>query len=310
MSTVESLESTLVVTGRTSSAMAPARPDWLSPALYPFESRYLDVGGTRFHYVDEGRGPTVLFVHGAPMSSFMWRHQLGALRVSHRCVAVDLPGLGGSTTRVTRGDGFARNADALQAFVKALGLDRFTLIVHSTGGPSALEMAIRERPRLRGLVISNTFAWPLALDPGVSKMVGLVSSPIFQFLVVRLNLLARIAGRKGRRHGRFSAGERAAVLGPFRDVGARKVLANLLYGLRVETPFFQRLEARVPSLAEVPTLLLFSDEDNGYRAGFLDRFARLLPLHTEVVLHAAHFLTEDAPEAYTAALEGWLATLE
>jgi pimeloyl-ACP methyl ester carboxylesterase len=66
---------------------------------------------------------------------------------------------------------------------------------------------------------------------------------------------------------------------------------------------------RTLSRAGVPTLLLFSNEDNGYRAGFLDRFARHLPLHTAVVLpQAAHFLTEDAPERYTTALEGWLGT--
>jgi haloalkane dehalogenase len=300
--------SELVLANRVTSAITPAaRPDWLSPALFPFRSRFVDAEGTHFHYVDEGSGPTLLFVHGAPMSSFMWRHPLSVLRASHRCVAVDLPGLGGSKSLLVRGKGFARNADALQAFVRALDLDDFTLIIHSTGGPSSLEMAVRERDRLRGLVISNTFAWPLAPDPGVGTMVRIVSSRLFRFLVVRLNLLARIAARIGRRHGTFSAEERAVVLGPFRQVETRAVLANLLYGLRVETPFLTRLEGRLPELADVPTLLLFSDEDNGYRAGFMDRFARMLPSHASVVLHAAHFLTEDAPEAYTAALEGWLA---
>jgi pimeloyl-ACP methyl ester carboxylesterase len=88
-----------------------------------------------------------------------------------------VPGLGLSKTPLVRGDGFARMADALQAFVRELALDDFTLIVHATGGPSGLEMAIRERARVRGLVISNTFAWPLRDDPGLRKMVGIVSTP-------------------------------------------------------------------------------------------------------------------------------------
>jgi haloalkane dehalogenase len=206
-----------------------------------------------------------------------------------------------------RGQGFQRNADMLQELVRALGLDTFTLIVHSTGGPSALEMAVRERGRVRRLVVSNTFAWPLALVPAVSKIVRIVSSRVFAFLVVRFNLLARIAASRGRRHGTMSPGERAAVLGPFRRMESRAHLANLLYGLRAETPFFTRLEERLAALAEVPTLLLFSAEDNGYRAGFLERFARILASHTKVVLSgAAHFLTEDAPERYTAVLEEWL----
>jgi haloalkane dehalogenase len=289
-------------------AIAPARPEWLSPTAFPFESRFVTVDSTRFHYVDEGRGPTLLFLHGGPMSSFMWRHQLRSLRSSYRCIAVDLPGLGLSTTPLARGEGFARMADALQGFVQALELDDFRLIVHATGGPSGLEMAVRERSRLRGLVISNTFAWPLTRDPGLAKMVRIVSTPLFGFLVVHLNLLPRIAARGGRAHAPLDREEQAAILGPYRDVAARRHLSNLLYGLRVEAPFFARLEERLPELASVPSLLVFGGEDNGYRGGTMARFQQLLPPASAVVLpRSAHFLTEDEPEAYTEALLQWLA---
>jgi haloalkane dehalogenase len=204
------------------SALAAERPAWLSPAAFPFDSRFLSVEGTRFHYVDEGQGPALLFLHGGPMSSFMWRNQLRALRTRYRCVAVDLPGLGLSKTALAPGQAFARMADALQAFVRALELDGFRLIVHATGGPAGLQMAVRERARVRGLVLSNTFAWPLSRDPGLRTMAGIVSSRLFRFLVVRLNLLARVAARRGRRYAAFSSEERAAVLGPYRDVTARR----------------------------------------------------------------------------------------
>jgi haloalkane dehalogenase len=88
----------------------------------------------------------------------------------------------------------------------------------------------------------------------------------------------------------------------------RAHLANLLLGLRVETPFFAALEARVSALAALPSLLVFGEEDSNYKAGALDRFSRLLPASEPVVIpRAAHFLTEDAPIEYTSALEGWLA---
>src|SRR5262249_5013875 len=160
------------------------RPAWLSRSLFPFQSRFVAVEETRFHYIDEGRGPTLLFLHGGPMSSFMWRHTLGALREKYRCVAVDLPGLGPSKTALVRGECFARMADSLQGFVRALGLERFTMIVHATGAPSGLEVAVRERERLSGLAISNTFAWPLVRDPKMSTMIRVVSSRFFRFLVV------------------------------------------------------------------------------------------------------------------------------
>ena len=305
---MSSVEQAVATVPRPAATALASRPAWLPAELFPFESRFLSLDGTRFHYVDEGRGPTLLFLHGGPMSSFMWRHQLSALRERYRCVAVDLPGLGLSLTPLVRGEGFARMADALQAFARQLLPEGFTLIVHATGAPSGLEMAVRERARVRGLVISNTFAWPIAVEPGLKRMVQVVSSRPFSFLVVRLNLLARIAARMGRRHGKLSAAERAAVLGPYQDTRARAHLANLLYGLRAETPFFTRLEQRLAALADVPTLLVFGQEDNNFKAGSLDRFARLLPKSKAVVLPgAAHFLTEDSPSAYTAALRDWLA---
>jgi haloalkane dehalogenase len=285
------------------------RPPWLSRTAFPFESRFLTVGDTRFHYVDEGKGPTLLFLHGGPMSSFMWRHQLRTLRPRYRCIAVDIPGLGLTKTPLVRGEGFARMADALQAFVEALGLEDFYLVVHATGGPSGLEMAIRERARLRGVVISNTFAWPLLQDPGLGKMVKIVSTRFFGFLVVWLNLLPRIAARKGRKYSKLDVDEQAAILGPYHDVATRAHLANLLYGLRAETPFFARLQERLPTLASLPSLLIFGAEDNGFKGGTMARFQTVLRTDSTVVLpRSAHFLTEDEPEAYTAALEGWLAT--
>jgi haloalkane dehalogenase len=288
-------------------APAAARPSWLVPALFPFESRFVTAGDTTFHFVDEGRGDTLLFLHGGPMSSFMWRHPLRVLRERYRCVAVDLPGLGLSRTPVVPGHAFARMADALQAFVQTLGLGPFTLIVHATGAPSGLEMAVRERERVRGLAISNTFAWPIALDPAMRTMVRAVSSRLFSFLIVRFNLLPRVAASRGRRYGRFAPEERAAVLGPYDDLDARRHLANLLHGLRAETPFFAALETRLAALAELPALLAFGEEDSNYRAGAVDRFARRLPRSEAVTIpRAAHFLTEDAPAAYTAALAGWL----
>jgi haloalkane dehalogenase len=242
------------------------------------------------------------------MSSFMWRHPLGVLRQRYRCVAVDLPGLGSSRTPLVRGRGFERMADALGAFVRTIGLEEFTLIVHATGAPSGLEMAIRERARVRGLVISNTFAWPIALDPGMKNMVRVVSSPLFSFLVVHLNLLANVAARRGKRHGHLTTDERAAVLGPYEQAETRAHLANLLLGLRTETPFFAALEERLSRLSDLPALLIFGEADSNYKAGALDHFARLLPKSEAVVIpKAAHFLTEDAPADYTAALGAWLA---
>src|SRR5687767_257670 len=68
---------------------------WLDREAYPFDSRWLVVGaGARMHYVDEGRGDPILFVHGTPSWSFEWRHLISGLCHDYRCVAPDLVGFG------------------------------------------------------------------------------------------------------------------------------------------------------------------------------------------------------------------------
>jgi haloalkane dehalogenase len=84
----------------TPDAAAPdagARPSWLSERLYPFESRYADVAGSRVHYVEEGSGPPLLLMHGNPTWSFLYRELITGLRDRLRCIAVDYPGFGLST---------------------------------------------------------------------------------------------------------------------------------------------------------------------------------------------------------------------
>ena len=61
-------------------------PAWLSSALFPFRSRFVDVDGATLHYVDEGTGPTLLQLHGAPMWSFMYRRVIMGLRDRYRCI--------------------------------------------------------------------------------------------------------------------------------------------------------------------------------------------------------------------------------
>ena len=72
------------------------RPNWVSPALFPFESRFVEIEGSRVHYVDEGEGPVLLLLHGNPTWSFVYREVISCLRKEFRCIALDYPGYGNS----------------------------------------------------------------------------------------------------------------------------------------------------------------------------------------------------------------------
>jgi haloalkane dehalogenase len=283
-----------------------ARPPWVPAKLFPFTSRWTDIDGAHLHYVDEGSGPTLLMVPGSPMWSFMYRHPIAALRGQFRCIAIDLPGLGLAQAPLIKARAFARNAEWLRGFVHRLDLRDFVLIVHATAGPSALEMATRERERIRALVISNSFAWPLETTP-LGRFARIVGSWPFAFANINFNLLPRLTARIGRRTGRFSPQERAAILGPYRTRRTRQHLQNLIFGLRAERPMFEELGPRLAVFRRTPSLFLYGGLDNGYQAGFLDRWKQLLPSHKAVVLgESSHFVLEDEPDRYTDELKLWL----
>ncbi len=275
--------------------------------LFPYESRYLSVDGDELHYVDVGRGPTLLLVPGSPMWSFMYRGVIERLRDNFRCVAVDLPGLGHSTAEVEPGRAFARGAELLAGFVRTLDLHDITLVSHATAGPCSLAAAIEEQDRVARLVVSNTFAWPLDEMPSLAKFVRIVSSRLFGFFNIALGLLPRIAGRFGRRVSRFTAEERDAIVAPYRTIRTRRALQAYLNGLRTERSMFERLWTDLDRLRDLPALLVFGGHDNGYRAGTMERFQQKLPRHRSVVFEdSGHFLCEDEPNRFADLVHDWV----
>ena len=285
-----------------------ARPAWVSETLFPFTSRFVRIEDAQLHYVDEGTGPTLLFLHGSPMWSFMFRHTIGALRAQFRCVAVDMPGLGLSMAPVACGSEFERNSSYYRKFVQHFDLRNVTLIAHATAAPSALRMIISEQGRAAGVVITNSFAWSMRAFPSMWRFVRVVSSRPFRILNERLNLLPRLTTRIGRSSGRFGEAECAAILGPYQQPDARRHLGSLLYGLRAEVPFFEALRADLPKLRTTPLLLLYGIKDHGYQAGFLEQWKSMVPEASVTLLEkSGHFAPEDEPETYTAALSEWLA---
>ena len=101
-------------------------------ADFPFESKYLDVLGSKIHYIDEGEGEAVLFIHGSPMSNYLWRNVIPHMSGTTRCIAPDLIGMGKSGKPKIR-YGFEDSYRYLEAFIKQMGLKNITLMVHDWG---------------------------------------------------------------------------------------------------------------------------------------------------------------------------------
>jgi haloalkane dehalogenase len=135
------------------SAAEPISPE------FPFESRYVDVLGSTVHYVEQGDGPTVLFLHGNPTSSYLWRNVIPHVTAVGRCVALDLIGMGRSGKPDIEYR-FFDHARYLEAAIEALGLGELTLVLHDWGSALGFDWASRNASRVEGLVFMESFLLP------------------------------------------------------------------------------------------------------------------------------------------------------
>lgn len=126
---------------------------------FPFVSQYVDVHGSRMHYVEEGEGTTVLFLHGNPTSSYLWRNVIPHVSAEARTVAVDLIGFGRSD-RPRLEYRFQDHYRYVEGFIEALEPDDLVLVVHDWGSVLGLEYARRFPDRVRAVVMMEALIPP------------------------------------------------------------------------------------------------------------------------------------------------------
>jgi haloalkane dehalogenase len=282
---------------------------WVDRAAYPFQDRWTTLGrGDRVHYVDEGSGKTLLFVHGTPTWSFEWRHLILGLRDRYRCVAPDHLGFGLSD-RPARADYSPEwHAANLSELVDRLALEDFTLVVHDFGGPIGLPLALDDRRRVRRLVILNSWMWSLKGDAGVERAHRIVGGGLGRFLYRRANFSLRVITPSAFADRRkLTPSIHAQYLAPFADVEAREtVLWTLARALMQSDAHYQAMWQRRARLAELPALIVWGMKDPAFRPHQLTRWREALPAAEVVELPVGHWPQEEAPEAVLAAVTRFL----
>jgi haloalkane dehalogenase len=125
---------------------------------YPFASSYREVDGMRLAHLDEGEGRPVVFFHGEPTWSYLWRKVLPPVRdAGFRCIAPDYAGFGRSDKPTDLGwYTYDRHVELMTALIEELDLRDATAVVHDWGGPIGLRVAVENPDRISRLVIMET----------------------------------------------------------------------------------------------------------------------------------------------------------
>lgn len=291
------------------------RPVWLDERIFPFQSRFTAVQGHEIHYVDEGAGPVVLFIHGNPDYSLLYRHQVAGLRDRYRCVALDMPGFGLSVAA----DGFgftpSEQSAAVEAFIQHLDLRDAVMVVHDWGGPIGLRAAERLHDRFVGLIITGTLAWPdyRRTVPWWGRlMMGYLASERGRAITLKNNFILEGPLRSEMNKGTHPPDDaiKAAYRGPFPTAESRLPTWVLAHHLWTEAgePFLTDLEGDLERLRPLPVLLAFGGADRFTPPDkSIPRFADAFPNHHSVIIaDAGHFFPESSPVQLTDAIRDWL----
>ncbi|WNG41039.1 alpha/beta fold hydrolase [Archangium violaceum] len=285
----------------SSETIAPRVPRGLAfelpRAMFDVDHKFIELpSGARIHYVDEGEGETLLFLHGNPAWSFQWRDLIRGLRGSYRCIALDYPGFG--LSEAPAGFGFTPREQSLvvEEFVDRLGLRDVTLVMQDWGGPIGLGLAGRRPELVRRVVLGSTWAWPTDTSSPRGKFSVIAGGPLGEFVQVNFNGFASFGIKNGVVR-ELPSGVLDVYLRPFRPLERRGIAAFYPGQITAATEYFAEVEAGLTRLADKKALIFWALQDLGFPRADLERFEQTFPNHKTIELpNANHFFFEDTAE--------------
>jgi len=266
---------------------------------FPFAPHYIEVNGLRIHYVDEGKGETILCLHGEPSWSFLYRKMIASMSKQHRVIAMDFIGFGRSDKFTEReAYTFQMHLDMLMGFIKAMNLEQITVVVQDWGGLIGLAAVAHMPERFARLVIMNTGLPTGKGKPSEAFLEWRSYAETHPDLEVGQSILSAVAHPE-----KLTKEIIAAYEAPFPDVTYKAGAAvwPLLVPISPDNPASAEMRhaREVLSKWDKPALVMFSDKDPITGGG--DKFFRsLIPTAKDqpeiIIKDTGHFLQEEKGE--------------
>jgi haloalkane dehalogenase len=273
-----------------------------------FEPSYRELDGLRLAHLDEGEGEPVVFLHGEPTWSYLWRKVIPPVReAGYRCLAPDLPGFGRSDKPTEIGwYSYDRHVELTAALLEDLGVRGATAVLHDWGGAIGLRVAVEKPELFARLVVMDT-----GLFTGRQKMTDAWNA--FRDFVARTEDLP--VGMLVRRACLNDPGDEvaAAYEAPFPEpkskAGARAF--PLILPTDPDAPGAAAGQRTLEALRDNdrPTLSLWADSDPIIPPAVGERFCAAIGAPPPRLIEgASHFLQEDAGERIGGLIAEWLAS--
>lgn len=284
------------------------------------DKKYLTVNGHKMAYVEMGEGDPIVFQHGNPTSSYLWRNIMPALAGAGRCIAVDLIGMGDSDKLENSGPEryrYVEHREFLFAAWEQLGVhDNVTLVIHDWGSALGFDWAKQHSDKVRGIAYMEGIVRPVSWDEWPES-----ARPVFEAfrtdagesMVLEKNVFVERV-LPGSILRELSDEEMAVYRRPFQSAGEDR-RPTLTWPRQIPIggeP--DDVNAIVADYSEwlqqtkVPKLFV-NAEPGAILTGSQREFCRQFPNQTEVTVAGNHFIQEDSPAEIAAALREWHAHL-
>lgn len=288
-------------------------------ATFPYEKKQREVLGRSMASVDKGQGDPIVFLHGNPTSSYLWRNVIPHVLELGRCIAPDLIGMGDSEKLPDSGPTsytFVEHRRYLDALLNQLGVkERVILVVHDWGSALGFDWAYRHQDAVRGIAYMEALVKPRSwseIPPPFREYLQAVRSPAGEQMVLEQNYFVEhiLPGGMLRR---LTEGEMAHYRRPFAEAGEAR--RPTLTWPR-QAPFdgepadvTEIITAYGAWLSQSPIPKCYIQGDPGSMPQSERAFCRTWPSQSEITVRGLHFLQEDAPDEIGVALASWLHTL-
>ncbi|WP_262694436.1 haloalkane dehalogenase [Kordiimonas aquimaris] len=284
-----------------------------------YEKQYKTVLGKRMAYIEHGKGDPIVFLHGNPTSSYLWRNIMPHLEGRGRLIAVDMIGMGDSDKLDNTADGsysLAENSKYTFALLEAIGVSKnVTLILHDWGSGVGFNWANQNQEKVKAIAFMEAIVTPFPtwdeFPHELHGPIGTLRSAEGEKLALEDNffietLLPATIGRK------LSIAEHAEYRRPFLNSGEdrRPTLAGPrqlpIAGEPADTvALVDNYADYLKNSEDVPKLFI-NAEPGAFLVGYARDFVRTWPNLTEITVSGSHFIQEDSPHAIGTAIANWL----
>ncbi|MEX2345148.1 MAG: alpha/beta fold hydrolase [Balneolaceae bacterium] len=263
--------------------------------------------GGAMHYVDEGEGDIILFVHGTPTWSFLYRDFIKNMSKNYRAIAIDHIGFGLSEKPVHFEGRPQDHAKNLSAFIQKLDLKNITLVVHDFGGPIGLAAGMDQPERIKQVVLFNTWLWETQSNEAIQKADKIIQSFLGRFLYLRYNFSPRVLLKKGfADKTKLSKEIHRQYIKPFPDKNSRLGLYRIAQSLAGSSEWYSDQWEKLQVLQDKPWLIIWGIKDEFFTPEFLDKWTERLPGAAKAVYQCGHFVQEECTGEAIAAMRKFL----